>query len=422
MRVVVIKVLIINKFFYLNGGAETYAFSLRELLLKNGHQVIDFSMSHSRNLHSEYQDYFVDNIDYHAAASLGKKIILSAKIIYSPEARKKLSSLISAHRPDIVHLNNFHHQLSPSILYPLKANGIPVVYTVHDLKPMCPNYKMLSHGKICEKCKTTKYYQCFFNQCVKDSRAKSLISMTEMYIHKLCKVDDLIDVYIAPSKFMREKLIEYGFAAERVVYLPNFIDVDNYQAIYQPQKYFIYLGRLSNEKGLFTLINAMRSVQTDIQLWIVGTGPLEERIRMSIQELGLDDRIKLLGFKSGQELKGILQNAMFNIVPSECYENAPYSVLEMMAYGKSSIGSKIGGIPELIEDGKTGLVFETGNPDDLALKINRFLTNPELPLNFGKTARQVLETKFSGENHYRNLMNIYESAIHPQGKIEKKHN
>lgn len=371
-------------------------------------------MEHELNYESNYKDYFVNEVDYNSYNSFYNKMKLSAKIIYSLEAKHKIRALIKKSKPDIAHIHMFQHQLSLSILYEIKKNGIPIVYTTHDLKCMCPNYKMLCKGKICESCKDSKYYNCFLNRCVKDSRSKSLLSTVEMYIHHFLKIYDLVDVFVAPSKFFRDKLVEYGFSSDKILYIPNFLDAGKYQPSYSHKNYFIYLGRLSEEKGILTLVEAMKAVDTTSELRIIGTGPVERDVAELIERSNLQNKVRLLGFKSGTELAELIKNAMFGVIPSECYENAPYAALEMMAYGKPIIGANVGGIPELIDNEKTGMIFRMGDPQDLAIKINKLATSSELLQNYGKNARNKLEETFNSTIHYQEIYHTYQTAVDRQ--------
>ncbi|HEX3047388.1 MAG TPA: glycosyltransferase family 4 protein [Bacillota bacterium] len=410
------KILQVNKFFYIKGGSETYYFSLKRLLEGNGHQVVDFSMKDPHNFASPYQEYFIENIDYNRKQGVWTHLKLAFKIIYSGEARRKIAALLKKEQPEIAHLHIFQHQMSASIVGALKARKAPVVYTAHDLKAVCPNYKMLRQDNVCELCKGRRYYYCFLKKCVKDSYLKSLISTMEMYFHRFFNTYGKIDRIIAPSKFYREKLLEFGFEPEKVIYLPNFLDARKITPNYEHREYFVFLGRLSEEKGVLTLVKAMENVNGSAgtrggKLLLIGTGPLEAEIRQYITWRGLTDRIQLTGYQSGTELQQLLKGAMFSVIPSEWYENSPYSVLEMMAYGKPVIGANIGGIPELIEDGRTGLVFEKGNSQELAEKITTLIEHPDLILEYGKNARMKLELEYNAEKHYWKLIEIYESIL-----------
>jgi glycosyltransferase involved in cell wall biosynthesis len=403
------KVLNINKFYYYKGGSETYFFSLSELLEQNGIEVIPFSLKDKKNIETKYDRFFLNPIDY-TNPSFKQKIVYAGKIIYSWEARRKLTELLSHVKPDIAHLHIFQHQISPSILSVLKNQSIPVVYTAHDLKVLCPNYKMLSKKVVCEKCKNHKYINCFLNKCVKESKLGSLVNTIEMYVHHwLQSYEKYVDVIITPSRFFQQKFIEYGFSPQKVRYVPNFLDTQKFKPQYTYKNYFIFMGRLSEEKGILTLLEAMKFVRKS-KLIIVGIGPLEEQVKREIKNRFLDN-VESVGFKTGAELEEIAQYCQFLVMPSLCYENSPYSVLEANAYGKPVIGANIGGIPELIDDKKSGLLFKPGDADDLAEKLNFMLENPNNISMMGTAARNRIEKCHDKEGHFHQIMSVYQELL-----------
>ncbi len=401
------RVLAVNKFYYLKGGSETYYFSLNRLLSNAGVEVVPFSMKDPKNLPNSYEKYFLDSIDFFNA-SFFKRLKQLLNIIYSFYAREKISHIIEDYGPELAHLHVFQHQFSPSILKEIKKYGIPVINTVHDLKPLCPNYMMFNKGKVCEKCFKHRYYQCFINRCVKGSYAASLVTTIEMYLHDFLGSYDNVDMFITPSRFYRQKFIEYGYPEERVVHIPNFIDTQRYKPQYDGGSYILYFGRLSSEKGIITLLNAVRNMGEE--LLIAGDGPFKSELVTCIEEKKIDN-VRLLGFKEGEELVSLIKNSRFTVIPSEWYENCPLSVLESMAYGKPVIGADIGGIPELVENKKTGLVFKPGSSDDLAEKISYMLGNPGVVTAMGKEARIKVETEFNKGLHLERIMNIYKSML-----------
>ena len=403
------KVLQVNKFFYLKGGSEAYLFSLIDGLKNSGLDVAEFAMIDPNNNGSDWAPYFVSEIDYNTTSYL-EKIQFAGKILYSSEARKNISKLLDTFKPDIVHLHIFQHQISPSILPEINKRGIPIVYTAHDLKSVCPNYKMLSHGHICEKCKGHKYFNCLVNQCVKNSYLKSSINMVEMYFHLWRKYYDLIDLIITPSNFYREKLIEFRFPETKVNHIPNFVDESNFTPNFSHEGYFIYLGRLSEEKGIMTLLKAMEKVKKG-RLLIIGTGPLDLEIQKRIDQAGLKN-IEMIGHQKGAALKQYLKNAMFSIIPSEWYENGPISLLENFACGKPVIGANIGGIPEHIDNGVDGVIFKPKDHDDLAEKINLLLSEPKRLEIMGRAARKKTEKIYSKKLHVQKIISLYDRLIH----------
>ena len=403
------KILMVNKFFYIKGGSETYYFELKRKLEEEGHQVVDFSMKDEKNFESPYSDFFVDNVDYTGNSSLSSKLKIASNIIYSKEAKKKFESLVLKEKPDIVHLHIFQHQISPSILDVCKKYNIPTVYTAHDLKMICLNYKMMHHGKICEDCKDGRLYHCAFNKCVKDSFSKSCINTIEGYLHKWRKSYDAIDYIITPSDFYRKKFIEFGVNPERVVHIPNFLDREKPSVNKRDdnKRYFLYFGRLSEEKGILTLIKAMEGIESD--LYIVGSGPLKEEIQGYISTNNLIN-IKLLGFKSGQELIDIVGNAKAVVLPSEWYENGPYSAIEALQLSRPIFGAKIGGIPELINN--NGYLFKMGNIESLvdALESFEYLSKNDYE-KLAIKSKEMYVNYYTWAVHKKLLYEVYEKAM-----------
>ena len=401
------KILMVNKFYYIKGGSETYLFALKELLEGKEHKIIPFSMKDDKNFNTEYEKYFIDNIDY-SNMNFFQKLKGASKIIYNFQAKRYIRKLIRDEKPDIAHLHIFQHQISPSILGEIKRAGIPIVYTVHDLKCICLNYKMLNNGVVCEACKERRYYKCFFNKCVKNSRFKSLINVIEGYFHKINKSYDNIDKYITPSKFYKQKLIEFGINENKIEYIPNFVDIKNFEFSKKREEYFIYLGRLSEEKGIKTLLDSMKEVKK-AKLKIIGTGALINELKNYKEDNKLNN-VEFLGFKTGEELKYIIAKSMFVVIPSEWYENCPMSVIEAMSMGKPIIGADIGGIPELINK-KCGLIFKTGDSKDLARKINLLLNSEDLIDKFSINARKEVEEKYSSKSHLKKIEAVYSELL-----------
>lgn len=402
------KILQVNKFFYLKGGSEAYLFSLIDGLKSKGYSIAEFAMQSEKNKPSQFDKEFVSEIDYDTD-KLSEKIKYGIHIFYSIEAKLCIRKILYQFKPDLVHLHMFQHQMTSSILPEIKRRKIPIVYTAHDLKSICPNYKMLSHGIVCEACRGHKYYNCVLKQCVKHSYLKSTISSFEQYLHLWLRYYDLIDLIITPSQFYRHKLIDFRFPEKKVVHIPNFVNEDMLQAHYSHDNYFIYLGRLSEEKGILTLVHAMSKVPNG-NLKIIGTGPMKNEIEQLIQALGLRN-IELVGFQSGKNLTNLMKNAMFTVIPSEWYENGSISLLESFAFGKPVIGSNIGGIPEHITEKKNGLIFQAKNSEDLASKINWMLKNQDQYYPMAAFARTTMEKKYSKEVHLRSITKSYESLI-----------
>ena len=402
------KILNINKFYYRKGGSEAYYFALADLLKENNHEVIPFSMKDNKNYETKYSKYFIENISYENMG-IKEKAINGAKLIYSVEAKKKVKNIVNDNNPDIAHLHIFQHQLSPSILKEIKKSGTYVVNTVHDLKVICPNYKMLNDGKICEKCKSDKFINCLKSKCIKGSTVNSMLNTIEAYTHRILKSYDYVDKFICPSEFYMNKFIEFGIPKEKVVHIPNFVDVSKFNPNYEHEDYFVYFGRLSEEKGINTLIKSMKHVNKS-KLIIVGTGPIEKELKEFVVKENIKN-VEFVGFKTGNELENIIKQSRFIVIPSEWYENAPMSIIEAMAYGKAVLGSNIGGIPEFIEDNHTGMIFKTKDEIDLANKINYLIDQENQTIEMGKNARIRAEKLYDKTVHYEKIMDLYNQVM-----------
>jgi len=402
------KVLQVNKFHFPKGGSETAYFGISSLLEAHGHTVIPFSMKDPRNVPTPYQKFFVEHVSYEGGGA-GGKLSAAAKIVYSTDARKKMRALLREVQPDVAHFHIFQHQISPSVFGPLQGARVPLVLTLHDLKPICPNYKMLTGDGICERCKGGKFYHSFLHRCSKGSALKSLVSTVEMYFHYAMRYYQSVDRYIAVSDFYRRKMVEFGFPGDKVVLIPNCIDPGAFPVSDTDGGYGLFFGRLSEEKGVATLLTALSSCP-EIPFVIAGSGPLEASLKNVAAELGLRN-VSFCGFKKGGELLDLIRRASFTVIPSEWYENCPMSVLESLSTGKPVVGARIGGIPELIDDGVDGFTFESGNTEDLAGKLRLVWADPLRRREMGLRGRAKVEREYHPEKHYRSIMRVYNEVL-----------
>ena len=405
------KILFANKFFFLKGGSETVFFQERDFLINNGHKVIDFSVQHPENLPSEYSDYFVSNVDYHGSSKASNisfldKCRIATDFIHNREAVQKMGALIEKEKPDIAHLHNIYHQITPLIIPVLKNAGVKVVLTLHDYKLICPRYSMRNaKNAICNKCQGKYFVQATINRCQEGSVLKSLLLSVEGYWQKWAKRYEQVDLFLSPSRFLADLLAKYRIDPGRIKVLHNGIDINEYKPSEEDAGYAIYFGRISREKGVEILLQAHKLLSLKFPLKIVGTGPIMEELKGKYPE------VEFTGYKTGEKLKESISRASFVVVPSECYENCSMSVLESMAFGKPVIGSRIGGIPEQIEDGKTGFLFEMGNVGELARKMTLLAEDKKLRKEMGKTARKKLGKEYSLQAHCSKLMGIYEELL-----------
>ncbi len=409
------KILMVNKFYFIKGGSERYFFELSNILMEHGHKVIPFAMKHPNNYSSRYEKYFVDNIEFNLNSNLEKLkkgFKLSGRIIYSLHARKKIEQLIEKTKPDIAHLHMIEHQLSPSILHSLKKYNIPIIMTTHQAKLICPNYRLFNwHTKqVCEKCLDGHYYHPFFEKCHKNSRMAGLLIGVEAYLHKMMKIYETnIDILHVPSKFLAAKFVQAGIDEKKIEQLYYTIRIDQYTPDFNSNGYFVYFGRLEEAKGLETLLKAVKKVAMS-HLFIIGQGYYRKELEELVARLNIKN-VKFLGPKWNDELKKVISNSKFVIIPSECYDNSPLVIYESYALGKPVIGSDIGGIPELIEPGKTGLLFRPGNSEELAEKIDFLLNHPKMVKEYGVNARKKAEKEFSPEFHYHEMYKKYQRLL-----------
>lgn len=367
------KILMVNKFLYPAGGAETYMFKLGNQLQSMGNEVEYFGMYHDDNCVGNNENMYTENMDFHNSGAL-KKMKLSIKTVYSKEARTKMKAVLDSFQPDVVHLNNFNFQLTPSIIYAVrdyeKENNrkIKIIYTAHDYQLVCPNHMMRNplSKENCDKCKYGDYKNCTKGKCIHSSLLKSAIGSIEGYLYKSLNTYSSIDKVICCSEFMESQIKCNPALKNKTVALHNFADKEPNKNM-SKKDYVLYFGRYSEEKGIKTLCQSAEKLK-DISFVFAGSGELNEVVN-SIPN------IKNVGFKTGNELNELIENARFSVYPSEWYENCPFSVIESISLGTPVIASDIGGIPELIENDVNGLLFESGNSDDLSKKIELLWNN-----------------------------------------------
>lgn len=383
------RILLSNKFYYRRGGDCIYMLNLEQLLKAHGHEVAVFAMDYPDNLDTPWKKYFPQNMS---------KLMAFTRPFGSGEVKRKFSRLLDDFKPDVVHLNNIHTQLSPVVAELAHKRGVKVVWTLHDYKLLCPRYDCLRDGsEICEVCFGGDKRPCLDNRCMKGSRLASWVGYKEAVAWSRERLEACTDVFICPSRFMAEKMVQGGFNASKMVTLCNFIDVEKCRKEdYDKGDYYCFIGRLSHEKGAKTLIEASNRLPYKVK--IIGGGPMMDELRGMARP-----NVEFVGFKQWNEIKELVGMARFSVIPSEWYENNPLSVIEAQCLGTSVLGARIGGIPELIEEGKTGMTFESRNIDDLQDKIEQMW-------NTVFDYRQIAEegmNRYNAEEYYKNIIDIY---------------
>lgn len=397
------KVLMVNKFLYPNGGSETYIFEIGKKLIELGHEVQYFGMEHEGRIVSNHADSYTSNMDFHTGKL--QKLLYPFKILYSTEARKKIRVVLEDFVPDVVHLNNINFQITPAILYEIRdfekknKKKIKVVFTAHDYQWVCPNHMMYipTTGEICDRCLGGKYGNCAKYKCIHGSTVKSVLGSVESWLYHGRKTYDLVDAIICPSRFMAEQLATDPVLKDKLVVMHNFLTAEALEVTEEKEDYVLYFGRYAKEKGIETLLEVCKELP-DIPFVFAGSGPLKE-------EVAKVSNIKDVGFYSGDALKNLISKARFSIYPSEWYENCPFSVMESQMYGTPVIGADVGGIPELIQENKTGELFESGKKEQLRDKICSLWNDKERQEQYVEGCRQI---QFDNLDEYcHKLLKLY---------------
>lgn len=424
------KVILVNKFHYLKGGSETYYFGLAEGLRALGHEVHFFAMEGPDNIPCEDSDLFVSAKDYNGPTSLSQKVTAATSLIYSKEARDKFQALCERVHPDVVHMNLVHRQITLSILDApyLKQHRVPVLFTSHDYILVCPNYVMLDgSGAVCDACLGGNFVNCLKRKCVKGSSAKSGMGMLEAEYLKMHGSYRKIDRIVAPSQFMRNKLIEGGFPTRQVVYMQNFAKqeildnaADGTDRTDRENPYFLFFGRLSSEKGVDVLVDAfikaLPSLPTKLRLVIAGDGAERQNVEDRIAAAGAEasERIELVGFQNGADMQHFAERASLAVASSRWRENMPYSIVEAFALGTPVIGTDIGGIPELVSERQTGFICEPGDADSLSQALLRgaaLIQDRKAYATMQENCRTYVLERCSQDKYMNDLVALYQELI-----------
>ena len=393
------KILLINKFLYPNGGSETYIFKLGNYLLSQGHCVEYFGMEHEGRIVGNRVNAYTSDMDFHGGSKLAK-LTYPIKTIYSKEARVQIRKVLEDFQPDVCHINNFNFQLTPSIILEIKKwnPNCRIVFTAHDGQLVCPNhlFRNPNSGQVCEKCIDGNFLNCIKGRCIHGSLAKSAVGVAEAYFWKMMGAYKKIDTVICPSHFLKSKLDHHPHLKDATVAIHNFIDTVA-PPTNEKKDYILYFGRFSEEKGVQTLVEVCKQLP-HVPFIFAGSGPLEHLLD------GVDN-ITNVGFQTGEALATLIAQARLTLCTSECHENCPFSVMESQMYGTPVLGARIGGVPELIEVGKTGELYESGNAAQLKEKIEELWQNKELLNQYSENCKEV---RFASVEEYVNkLKDIY---------------
>jgi glycosyltransferase involved in cell wall biosynthesis len=387
------KILFVHDFYRNFGGEDAVALAERQMLENRGQEL------------TLYDRHNVEVDTY----SPWRRITFPAQTIYSLRTRKEIVDLALNHRPDFAYVHNVFPLISPSIYHILHTADVPSLQVMHDFRFFCPNGWFYTRGGICERCKHGNYLNAVRYRCYRDSYSLSALYALSIGLNRMGGLLEKIDGFICLTEFSRQKLLEIGLPEHRLFVKPNFIDSSLPAAKPGTGEYVLYLGRLSPEKGVWTLVRAFEKLKA-AKLKIVGTGPLESSLQVYLRENKINN-IELLGFKQGAEKWQILRNSLFLVVPSQWYETFCMVALEAYVAGKPVVASNLGSLPYVVEDGKTGILFNPANPDDLAEKVNHFLLNTSDVSRMGLRGRELAQTKFSPDESYKMLMDIASKVL-----------
>ena len=388
------RILVANKFYYPRGGDCIYTMGLVDLLQSQGHDVAVFAMQHPENYQTEWNAYFPSEIKFSLGLGLGKAAL---RPFGTGEVKRKFNALLDEFHPDIVHLNNIHTQLSPVIAELAHQRGIKVIWTLHDYKLLCPRYDCLRNGKtVCEDCFVDKT-NVLKNKCMKNSLFASYIAYNEAMCWTRERLEACTDAFICPSQFMASEMEKGGFDKRKLYTICNFLNVSKCQReSYEKENWYCFVGRLSHEKGVKTLIEAAN--QLPYKLIVIGDGPLRNEL-----ELLSKSNIEFVGQKQWDDLKGFVGKARFSVIPSEWNEVFGLVIIESQCLGTPVLGAKMGGIPDLIGERQEGMLFKSGDADDLKNKIEAMFNE-----SFDyKALAEKAQAKFNAGKYYKQLIQIY---------------
>jgi glycosyltransferase involved in cell wall biosynthesis len=405
------RILQINTYHYRRGGDCVHALALGDALSEAGHEVRFFGMQHPQNLPSADSEYWMPYIDFaelNQSRSVKGAVQVLRRTLYSHQAARRLGDMIDRWRPDVAHLHSIHGHLSLSVLVELGRRGIPVVWTLHDYKLLCPNTQLMVRGAVCERCRGNRFTQCTLNRCKKDSLAASVMATLEAEVDEIIDPERRVDRFIAPSRFLVEKFADFGWSTAKFEHIPSFTPADSVPVARTPEQgRFVYTGRLDPAKGVGTLIEAVGRT-AGVTLDVAGEGPMEAELR-ALAEAVAPGRVTFHGRVGPPELAALRDLSLAAVVPSEWYENSPYAVTEAFGRGCPVVAADIGGLPELVSGDGNGLLFTPGDAEGLAAALRRLASDPALQESL--SAGALASAGHLGIDQYiPRLLAVYRSA------------
>ena len=393
--------------YHVFGGSDQYMLFLGEMLEARGHRVIPLAARDPKNRPTPWAELFPPRVETKdpSASDL-------ARFVFSPEARRAVREVLRRAEIDLAHLHIYYGQLTSAILEPLRSAGVPIVQTLHEYKLLCPVYSMISNGEVCEACGGHAFYRALPRRCNRGSVVRTAVNVAEAYVSRWLGDVRKVDHFFASSDFLRDKMIEHGVGAEKVSTLNNFVEVDRFEPAPEPGGPFVFFGRIERLKGVFTLARAAAAVP-GTEVILAGTGWADAELRAFVEREGLTN-VRLVGFQRGDALRDLIRGSRACVVPSEWYENCSLAILESMAYAKPVITTSMGGSPELVRHGETGLVVPPADADALGAAMATLEAQPAEARRMGLAGRERIEREYAPSVHYARLMELYERVLgHP---------
>ena len=425
------KIILVNYRYFISGGPERYYFNIKEILERNGHEVIPFSVKSSRNVPNDYEKYFLDIVDdevyFAQAKKKTPKMILKSftRMFYSFEAKKKMKQLISDTKPDLVYIMQMHNKISPSIVDAAREMNVPVIHRISDFQYMCPNALFYNDRiGVCEDCLKGKRMSCVKYKCVLNSPVYSGIKMMAKWMHDIMKVHRRIDAFVVPSEFTLGRLHEYGIPMEKLNHIPTFFNLKEVNPEVEYKPFVLFVGRIEKQKGLMSLVKAFETIPYELKIIGFSNDGFEDELKqylgrpingdLNVKETtayGKNGNIHFLGRKKFEDIVPYLKSCMCTVVPSEWYDNFPNVVLESYAYKKAVIATDFGSLQYMVDEGNTGMKFRYADLDDLRRCVSYMIEHLEASKTMGENAYHLIETKYSPESHYNKLIGLMNKVI-----------
>jgi glycosyltransferase involved in cell wall biosynthesis len=405
-----LRILHVNKFLFRSGGAEGYMFDLADLQRADGHQIAFYGMRDDRNEPLEYADSFAPHATLDPLPDSARaRVVTAGRMVWNRQAAKGIGQVLDDFRPDVVHLHNVYHQLSPSVLRPIARRAIPAVMTLHDYKLVCPTYLMLDHGSLCDACVGGHFSQAIRRRCKDGSLMSSALLATELAIHTRLRAYGAVDIFVCPSRFMHDTMQRGGVFPDRLRHLPHFATVPEASPSNDTNPVVLFAGRLSPEKAPDLLVQAAAHLPPGLRVEIAGAGLMRPALERLADEVA-PGRVSFLGRLSKHDLHDRVRSARLVVVPSRCHENQPMSILEAYGLGTPVVATRLGGIPELVVDGVTGVIVEPEDPAALAEGIAKVASSMRHAAEMGAAGRELVERAFRPDVHLAGLERLYQEA------------